>query len=853
MIGAKRLEPDTERIMELTLPDGTALSSSLVIYPYRGAWAIPLGQFADILGIAVTVWSKNRVAEGFIIDETRKFRVDAEKCEASVEGVRTPFRCEELVEKDDDFYVQDSLLARWFPVDILVSSLGSQVTVTPRELLPAEARRKRERDSERLRPVEEQDPGYPRLDVPYGSLGFHSLDQQISLTSDTSTGVGRILNGNSFLSGEVAGMETSLLANYTEKELVGWRFTAMRRSPDGDLWGAAKLSQVALFDVDVPTVPLVAETLPVRGLLLSSYQLNDPLNWENTDLQGPLPGGWEVLLFRNEVFTDRRVADGSGWYRFNNVPLQYGRNLLKLVFFGPHGERREQYRTILIDRSQQKAGRRDYRLGMGFKPSNGKPALSFQISESLARSLTGLGGFFYENDTGRRFATLGLVGLTDFALGTARLAYSLDGGYAGELGVQTGLGPVAVGAKFTSLDRFRSQLFNPGDGPLQTEQWEANAFYLIPAGLNLVWNSELTRRKFETGAADTLWRNRFTTNIGTVQVQSQLDWTPESPRHFFGRSEVFYFPYAFRVRAAAEYDFERLTAVETEGQWVQPDRYQLTANVRWPFDGNSIRVLLQASRLFREVSLGAFVNAIVGGRATAGLFAAFSLVREPRTGDFTLVRNAQSFNGAVSLFAFEDANHNGIADPNERGVAGLEFQTCSRDPVKTEANGIVHVSGIRAQFPCDIKAMENPEGDPFLRPVRPGYRIIPRAGLSARVDFPFHRVGQVDGFVRVGKGKATRGKRNVELELVGMDGQVVASARTDAEGFYAFEEILAGFEYRVRPKADWVARSGQAVTPMERHVAVSAAGAFVSGQDFQIVEEREPSAVKKRKKPAKRR
>jgi hypothetical protein len=849
-VGARRLDLDADRLMEVALPDGTVLSASMVIYPYRGRWVLPLGQMAEALGIGVTVWSKNRIAEGFVIDESRTFRLDVSKCEVKYDGRTESYPCDEIVEQDDEFYVQDDLLARWFPVALEVSSLLSQVQVRPRELLPAEARKRREREAARLarNGEDDADPGYPREPVPYGWLGFHSLDQQMQLNSNRQFGFGRVFDGNSLVAGEIAGMESSLFGNYTDQALLNWRFTASRRSPDGDLGGGLKLSQISLFDVDLPTIPMITPVQPLRGILLSSYPINDPINWESTDLQGVLPNGWEVLLFRNEIFVERRVGDGSGWYRFNNVPLQYGRNVIKLVFFGPHGERREQYKNFTIDRDQQRSGRRDYRLALGFKPTNGQPALSLQWSESPVQGLTAIAGAYAEQDTGRQFGTVGLVGLTDFALLTGRFAYGFHGGggHATELGVQSGYGPLAVGAKYTHLDDFQSQLFNPSPaGARLTHQWEGNAFWLLPVGPGFALASELLRRGFDDGTAQAIWRNRLTTHWKGVQLQTQVDWTSAAPRPLFGRTEFFYFPYAFRLRGAVEYDFHRLTTLEVEGQLVRPDRYQLTGNIRWPLDGAPARLLFQASRLFRELSLGTFANAVVDGPMTVGLFAAFSLLREPRTERFSMVRNPQGYTGAVSLLAFEDSNGNGRRDEGERGVAGLQFQMCARNPARTDAAGIAFVSGLRAQFPCDVLAMESADGDPFLRPVRQGIRIVPRAGHTATIDFPMRRVGQIDGFVWIGLGRSQRGKPNAEVELIAVDGTVLATGRTDSEGFYAFEDVGAGATYRVRLRGEWLERSGHVGSPSELAVTVPASGAFIGGQDFRLTAERKPSATRR--------
>ena len=68
--------------------------------------------------------------------------------------------------------------------------------------------------------------------------------------------------------------------------------------------------------------------------------------FDKIDLRGELPIGYEVELYRNDVLIGS-VSDGvDGRYEFTQVPLEFGLNVPRLVFYGPHGERREEVRQI---------------------------------------------------------------------------------------------------------------------------------------------------------------------------------------------------------------------------------------------------------------------------------------------------------------------------------------------------------------------------------------------------------------------------------------------------------------------------------------------------------------------------
>jgi hypothetical protein len=99
---AEVLDPNSERFMEVVLNEGRAvLSNTLSIHRAKSSsgnrnqqdveWYFPIGEYSDALGLSVQVSAVVGVAEGFILSESRKFRLSIPKCEVEYDGRQEKF------------------------------------------------------------------------------------------------------------------------------------------------------------------------------------------------------------------------------------------------------------------------------------------------------------------------------------------------------------------------------------------------------------------------------------------------------------------------------------------------------------------------------------------------------------------------------------------------------------------------------------------------------------------------------------------------------------------------------------------------------------------------------------------
>jgi hypothetical protein len=323
-------------------------------------------------------------------------------------------------------------------------------------------------------------------------------------------------------------------------------------------------------------------------------------------------------------------------------------------------------------------------------------------------------------------------------------------------------------------------------------------------------------------------------NVRSVQIQTNVDYSPRALETFLGRTEVLWFPQRWRVRAALDYDPRALRGAELELQYVRPDWWQGGIKIVQPFDGSSRVYEARLTRLFPTLALGVFGTA--GLVESAGIQANFSLARDPRTGSMTMGATPVATTGFVSVLAFLDENDNGRRDANERALPEMGFSLCGNADRYTDEYGALLQANLPPRARCDVVATEGREASPFLRPAKPGVTVFPREGVVAKIDYPFRAVGQIDGYVTgVDARNQSTARRGIVLELSDAKTQtVVARTRSDSYGFYAFEQVRAGGQYRVRVVDTGDPDARLSAAPSERLVALPPEGEFVSEVNFAV-------------------
>jgi hypothetical protein len=252
------------------------------------------------------------------------------------------------------------------------------------------------------------------------------------------------------------------------------------------------------------------------------------------------------------------------------------------------------------------------------------------------------------------------------------------------------------------------------------------------------------------------------------------------------------------------------------------------------------RLAASVARQFRrfDVSLDAQYDTDTKD-ALFGVRMGFSLGRLPGRSRWYLDRPGLARGGSVMATAFRDLDGDGVHDAAEPPLPGLEFRAGGRT-AKTDKEGRALLSGIGEGRPTSVSLNTASLDDPYLTPARAGLEIVPRPGRTHVAAFPVVTVSEVEGDAVFVGGEAERPVSNVQLQLVDAKGEVVATAKTEYDGYFLFDKVRPG-AYRVRLDPEQAERLAIRVEG-EQKVEADAEGGLVDGVKVRIVRVPAPAA-----------
>jgi len=837
---AVQLSPDAERIMEVLLSDGTELSAGLIAYHIEDRWYLPLTEISEAMGVAVKLGDPTQTASGFIIRESNRFYLDTRDCRVEYNGKNEKFDCSQSQWTATEIYVSKGLLESWYPLTFSIDPFKSTILIYPKEKLPLQERREREGKTagmgmENARtdyPIEESDS--PLLDGPFinqtfsGSREYTAGERSTPFSSKTQ------------FSGQLGGLNTSSFLNIQESRFNRFYLNLSKKDPEARIFGVAHLREIQAVNVDFPALPLVGGGHESLGLMLSNYPLSASSSFSHQDFQGPLQTGWEVELYQNDILIGRQSPDESGRYHFKQIPIFYGKNQFQLRFYGPYGERVDEYRTFQIDPSILKQGETHYRLGMGSFENQLNPL--FQAEKSLGSHLSAQAGFtsyaLPEKNQTTHFVSTGLRGYTQGLLASADLGYSGQGGKILEGAIKLPIRSTSLGLTYDRLfDRFESDLFRLEYVPM-IERIKADLSFVIPSTPSVGSTIEWRRDLFEEGIIRHTVRDRLATGVGPLFVShlasvnfgnretSTYTGTPIALVNLLGNS-------LFRV--GSEYNLTGFTQSDLEYQHGFSDTLRANLQFRRIFSENVNSYRIQGTKVGQKIAMGIQSEITSKADYSFGIFlnSSFAFDRIEKKGYIS--GTAFSEQGAASLLVFLDVNRNGEWDEGEKFYPDIPIFMDERElDIKTDASGRAWIPRLTPFVPISFSIGSQHLNEPSAQSAKKGVRIYPRPGSTTEILFPIVYVGAIDGMISTGMDRLPLWARNVDviLENLTVKGDTPPQkVRSDRDGLFWFDGLSPG-KYRVKISPEYLKGSNLSVSPLERVIDIGPNGGFFDGQNF---------------------
>lgn len=862
-----KTRPDDQLlILEVRLRD-LILSEGMYGYLDEGGLLLPLSEFVRALDFPISVDPSNGRASGWYIAEGRLFSLDYLTREIVIDGRKRKFNRQLVELHEDDIFVDTRLLADWFPVDINFDLGNLIVNLHSREPLPIELRmardvRHRKALAQRAR-VGEQ---FQEVDAPYAWTSWPTVNL------NAEAGYSRDAAGAGFLHSRYGLLATGdflknsatlFVGGNEDKGVSDARVELGRKDPDGEMLGFLRATEYSVGDIVTPPVDLVATSRFGRGAELSSFPLNRTGTFDSTTLVGELPLGWEVELYRNGVLLDFQSSRPDGRYEFSDVPLLFGLNILQLQFFGPQGQYREETQRILVGPGQIPPGQLNFRIAGSQQDERllpvdnsdtlsasdialqGDPRATLELEYGATKhfSFAASAATIPLPDGRKSYGGLGVRFGAGPVYGRLDVVRDNEGGVAGKLGAQFNLPlNLVLSAKQGLYNGFSSEeIEDDGDLPVSTTEGRLDGVIPLWQGRRLPFNVTGAYEKSESGASTLEFGNRLSLAVGRLSMSNNIQWlqsrTAAATTTSAGGSLLLGGrAWGVGIRGNVGYVIRpdaQFTSTSVTSEWLFGSGFSARVGIARSFGANVNTLSAGLSRRFRAFSLGFTGSYSDDGSGAVLLTLGLSAIRDPHGGDWSLRSGELAGKGAASARVFLDNDLNGVFSAGDEPVEGAMFQTgYALSTEKTDENGLALLTGLPPNSKMPIALPPQGLEDPYWVAQPEGYLVPLRPGNTAELEFPIVTTGEIDGTVALRQGDVLVNVSDVQLQLVGADGQVMAETTSAFDGFYLFEQVRPG-NYIVRIDPEQVKRLQlRGATP--KTVEIRGDGTIASGTDFML-------------------
>ncbi|MEO6582217.1 MAG: carboxypeptidase-like regulatory domain-containing protein [Sphingomicrobium sp.] len=827
------------RIRQLRLGEGVRA------YATPEGTCIVFGDFLTTLDLPMKIDLTSKKASGWAFKEQNRIAIDLTSQVATYRGTSEPIAAGTVRETPQGWCVETKALARWFGIGVKPMTSNSAVFLESEAKLPVEMAIERQARAAQIRPAKFDLSTLPQVRLPYRMWRAPALDFVVSggVTYRAKDGVKVDRHTSVYAAGEIAHLSYDAQLSTTRKGIPNsLRMRAYRSDPEGGLLGPLKATHFGFGDVAGLDSRLSGSSTTGRGAIVTNRPLFSPTAFDRTRFEGDLPSGWDAELYRNGELLAFAKPTSDQRYRFEDVQLLYGENLITITLYGPQGQVRIREEMINVGQDNVPAGKTWYWAGanqpgrdlLAFEPppdGTGQPraqaAISVEHGLDQRTSVGALARMMLVDDQRLTF----VEGTVRRSIGQALLEVGVagdnHGGKAARAQVLAKFGKVNVSAEALVANNFHlrgSRASSLRDYRVTVDAPIRIGRTLVPAHADVRLTDRLDgTRQLEAAARLSASLNRFNL-AGDLRYRKQyLRSGPAPPGELnlamIGTGRIG----AVRVRGSSSFDIApqaRFRTAELSAYWSASDTVDWEGGLIYDAAAHRGNARITHIRRLNGMAVAVTGEAATDGSLALGFNLNFSL--DPG-GGFKLSRQALAAAGAVNARVYRDLNDNGVHDPLEPFEKGALVTTGRRlSDRATDAKGAVLVGGLATFTPVTVGVDESSLADPMLVARTALQVVVPRPGVPATVEIGLVGGGDIEGAIVKSGGLGFEG---LALELVDPAGRLVASTQTDFDGFFLFERVPYG-NYRIRLSADSAA-AAQLSRELNVTVTVSASKSIV--------------------------
>lgn len=841
--GGWTADPDDQFLLDVNIRQ-LRLGDGVRAYATPEGTCIVFGDFLTALDVPMKIDLETKIASGWAFKEAHKINIDQRAGQVRYGAQAEALAQGAVRDVPEGWCVDSAALSRWFGIKVLPKTNGSALVLESEAKLPVELAVERRRRAAQLKKNASIElSSLPQVRLPYRMWRAPALDFVVSggMTYRASTGTRIDRRVAVYAAGEVAHLSYNAQVSTNDKgRPQSVRLRAFRSDPDGGLLGPLDATHFEFGDVAGYNSRLLGTGSNGRGVAVTNQPLFTPTSFDRTRFEGELPVGWEAELYRNGQLLGFADNNGDQRYQFEDVQLLYGENRVDIVLYGPQGQVKTRSETVNVGQDNVPPGETWYWAGVNqpgrdlvnfFKAPDDPNIPRAQATLSVAH------GIDQKTSVGVTVQALQLQderltyveGTVRRSLGAALIEVAVarddKGGMAARAQLLTKIGAVNVSAEAIMAKDFRLnglERKSVREGRLSLDAPLRIGRTLVPVHGDVRYSERGDgTRQLEAAARLSSHINRFNL-AGDLRYRRQ--WGsggggPDPPAEIEGSMIASGRIGAVRLRGAGVWQISpdsRFKTAELSAYWSASERADFEGAVAYDAQSGLSRARLTHIRRFDTMAVALTGEAASDGSVAVGFNLNFSLDSSRR--GLSLSRQQLATAGAVRATVFRDLNDNGRRDTGEPVEKGALITTGARLAERTtDAQGHVLIAGLTNYVPVAVGIDTTSLGDPMLAPKKALQVVTPRPGIAADVEIALVGAGDIEGAVVKDGGEGFEG---LELELVDASGKVVATTRSDYDGFFLFERVAYG-RYVVRISAE-SARIAKVATALGLSATVNA-------------------------------
>lgn len=815
-------DPDDQFLLDVRIRQ-LRLGEGVRAYPTPEGTCVVFGDFLATLDVPMRIDLDAEQASGWAFKESNRIEIDRR-----AGTVRYGLQAEEFARKavrdvPEGWCADTEALGRWFGIKVVPRTSGSALFLESEAKLPVELAVERHKRAAALKHKASLDLSrLPQVRLPYRMWRAPALDFVVSggVTYRAATGTRVDRRAAVYAAGEIAHLSYNAQLTSDDKgRPQSVRLRAFRSDPDGGLLGPLDATHFEVGDVTAHSSRLLGAGINGRGLAVTNQPLFTPASFDRTRFEGELPAGWDAELYRNGQLLAFAQGGSDQRYSFEDVQLLYGDNQVDIVLYGPQGQIRTRTENVNIGQENVPSGKTWYWAGIN---QPGRDLLNFNnfASDPNRPKLQATVAAAHGIDTKTSVALLvQAVELEDERLtyvessvrrsiGRALVEVSAarddKGGTAARAQLLTKVGGVSLSAEAVVARNFRiegRERRSLREGRLSADAPIKIGRTIIPAHANVRF-SERSDGTSQLEAAMRLSSNINRFNLaGDLRYRRQAASSGTDPPAQLEASVIGSGRIGdVRLRGTGTWELQpeaRLKTAELSAYWSASQSADFEAGIAYDASLHVARGRLTHIRRFSTMALSVTGEAASDGALALGFNLNFSLDSSRR--GFHLSRQTLANAGAVHARVFRDLNDNGRRDLGEPFEKDALVTTGPRLAEQgTNERGEVLVAGLANYVPVAVGIDTSTLADPMLAPRKALQVVTPRPGVAVDVDIALVGAGDIEGAIVRDGGDGFEG---LDVELLDSAGKIVATTRTDFDGFFLFERVAYG-RYTLRLTAE---------------------------------------------------